>query len=127
MVYDKIKPMDEQKFEPRITPEQEREQLSSEIAQSPEKAQEILKRHFEKEPVDVYLPEYDVSSKQLSEIEKRIVDVGYEEKDKIIKELFNIVKTKGALNAVKVAEKLTPSLLDEFHDRLVSDLRKFEK
>jgi len=127
VVYDKIKPMDEQKFEPKITPEQEKERLSSEIAQTPERAREIMEKHFEKKPSDVYLPGYDISSKQFSEIEKRIVDVGYEEKDKIIKELFHIVETKGALNAVGVVQKLTPALIDEFHDRLVPYYCEFEK
>ncbi|MBU2633581.1 hypothetical protein KJ751_03730 [Patescibacteria group bacterium] len=112
--------MDEQKFEPKITPEQEREQLSGQITRTPEKAREIMGKHFEKKPSDIYLPEYDISPGQFSEIEKKIVDIGYEEKDRIMKELFSIAETKGVLNAFNVARKLTPSLLDDFHDQLVA-------
>ncbi|MCF7835900.1 MAG: hypothetical protein K9M15_02145 [Candidatus Marinimicrobia bacterium] len=118
--------MDEQKFEQKITPQQEKEMLSQQIQQSPEKAKDIVETHLRKEANGIYLPGYNVSQGELSEIEKRIIDVGFEEKEKIIRELFSIVETKGMLNAVSVVKKLTPSLIDEFHDRLVEDLRKFE-
>lgn len=44
-----------------------------------------------------------------------------EEREKQIKQLVEIALTKGIKNAVSVARRTTPYLLDELHDHLVDD------
>ena len=36
-------------------------------------------------------------------------------------ELINIARKNGVLNAVRIARKLGPHLLDDFHDRIIAD------
>ena len=38
-----------------------------------------------------------------------------------IDELMNIARQSGILNAVRIARKLGPHLLDDFHDRIIAD------
>jgi hypothetical protein len=119
--------MEESQFEPKITPEKEREQLMGQVVKSPEKAPEIIKEHLQQTPEQVYMPEHILSPEERSEIEKRINDAHYKEKEEIIGRLFDTVKEKGILNAAQIVQKLNdPSITDAFHSRLVNYLRERE-
>lgn len=109
-------------FQQKINPSEHLEQLRREVAASPEKAKEILQRHWEMKPEQMYGKEYQLQSQQISELEKRIMDPAYQGKEGVMTELFTIAEEKGLLNAAKVAKNLPISFLDEFHDRLITIL-----
>lgn len=105
-------------FEGKITPEKERELLSGQLAQSPEKAKEIFDSHFQHKPEQVYEPGFVYSPEEIAKMQAHVTDLFSQEKEGAMQFLFNIVDTKGVLNAVEAAQGLPPVLLDEFHDRL---------
>ena len=114
--------MAEQGFEQQITPESQKEFLRGQIEKQPERAKEIMGDYLQKEPEVVYGPEKVVGRQEMSEMEKRIVDVRYEERENAVQYLFQIARDKGLLYASRVAKKADPSVMEEFHDRLVNYL-----
>ncbi|MDD5032546.1 MAG: hypothetical protein PHC85_00285 [Candidatus Pacebacteria bacterium] len=111
--------VNEPQFEQGITPETERANLRERVLSSPEQGREIIKEYAELPPEKVYAPEYNLSPEEMEKLERRVIDVNFEEKEKVLQELFNIAREKGIINAAKAASKLPPSLLDDFHDLLV--------
>lgn len=104
---------------PKITPEQERLNLKSEIIKSPEKTGEIIEDYTRQQPEDIYDEQYHLSSEQKAAWEKDFADPNLVEKEQVIERIFNVAQEKGILNAVQLARKLDSSVMDEFHDRLI--------
>jgi hypothetical protein len=114
-----------QQFEQRITPEQEWRQLKERTtAGSPEKSKEIVREHLEQKPEQVYVPSYQYSPEQLSEIERQLTDPRYREKEEAVQRLFEIAREKGLLNAAKMAKNMDPAVEDAFHDRVIKYLHQ---
>ncbi len=103
----------------KITPRQELAGLKEQVSVSPEKAKEIVGRHLEQKPERVYAAGFTPSPEKFAQLEKQLLDPHYKEKEKAIEKIFKIAENHGLINAVKVAQKADPALLDEFHDRVV--------
>jgi len=114
--------MEEPKIESKLTPQTEALFLRERIGRNPERAREIVGEHLREQKGDIYAPEAIMNSAEMAEIEKKITDVDYKEKEEFLNRLFAIAIEKGLLNAAEIAQKINPAIMDEFHDRLVEYL-----
>lgn len=113
-------------FEQKITPAEDWKHLKEKVVEFPQSAKEVVKEHLQQKPEEIYSPEHVVSSEKLKATEQNIADADQKEKEEIIDELFKLAEEKGLLNAARALQKLDPSLVDGFHDRVVEFLREAE-
>lgn len=118
------------------SPEEELEALRKRVAElesvssgkeKPEAIKEAIKEHAEKNPKEVFSPEFIVSEEESKEHAEKIS--GYSpEKDheEVINDLLEIAKDKGVYNAVSIAKNLDPHLEDDFHDALVKHFQNIK-
>lgn len=110
----------------------------TELPEEKEVLREVLQRHVEEArtggeepggaaPAVIHIPTDDIKV-QADEVKKK------EKREEQIKHLVEIALTKSISEAVKVAQRSNPYLLDELHDHLVDDyydkliaLRKIKK
>ena len=124
--YSKEKPSPEEEIREleRKLEEKKKEFAEKGEAARPEKEvfREVLKEHIQQGKLSS-LPPSDVSSTTPSRDQKQKVDEATtkELREAEVRALIEIALTRTIQDAVRMAERATPYLLDELHDRLADD------
>lgn len=110
----------------KITPREEIAVLREQISASPERAKEIINSHLERDPNEVYKNGFIPSPEKFARLKQQLLDPHFKEKEKAMEKIFAIAENHGLINAVRAAQKADPSILDEFHDRVIRYINENE-
>jgi hypothetical protein len=110
-------------FEEKISPQKEISLLREKVAESPERAKEILKNHAGRKPEEVLAPEHLMSKEEEERIKSEVLT---KEREELVDALLEVAKERGVVNAVSIAKqaKIDPSTEDSFHDALIKFLKE---